>query len=128
MSADDRVSVRFGDLAEAGPGDAILYDGHRGPIMPAAGAAMAQFVGLPGHNALKCQTFGCPCGTGRDPAAQALSGLFFARARGEVPHFERVIADVRDVALVRSMLEHDLFVRARFRLHPPPASEPVHSV
>jgi len=116
MSTDERVTVTFGHHATAGIGDAVLYDGHCGALTPPAGVPLVSFAPISPHNKLKCSIFGCLCGTGRDPAALALSGLFMARARGEVGYFNRVIADVADVALVRSVLEHDLFVRARFRL------------
>ena len=116
MDADDRVTLNFGRLADAGPGDAVLYDGARGVAALPVGVPMAKFVPDNTCNTLINHSIGCNCCGGRDQAALALAGLFMARARGEVEYFSRVVGDVGDVSLVRAVLEHDLFVRARFRL------------
>ena len=116
MDADDRVTLIFGQLADARPGDAVLYDGARGDAVPSKDVPVASFAPDTTRNTLIDHSIGCRCCGGRDPAALALAGLFLARARGEVGYFSRVVVDVGDVSLVRAMLEHDLFVRARFRL------------
>ncbi|MDE8347216.1 MAG: hypothetical protein POH28_13745, partial [Acidocella sp.] len=57
------------------------------------------------------------CCAPRGAAAEALSRLFLARARGEVALFSRVVvmASAAGVALVRAALAHDAVTRARFR-------------
>lgn len=108
MASDDRILVIFGSAALAQSGDVVLLD--RVATIP-AGIVAARFSPQ-GSGAL--HAIGCICCGGRSPAAVALAGLFAARARGQVEFFRRVIADVRDEALVRGQLADDVLVRARF--------------
>ncbi len=64
---------------------------------------------------------GCACCLPRGPVAVALGRLFLARARGEAPLFDTVIAVTRGAAgaaAVRAALTDDVVTRARFRLAP----------
>ena len=112
MSEDGRIWVRFGTVAEAEPGDALLIEG----AAPAAGAAVARFVvpaRVGGH------PVGCACCAPRGPVATALGGLFLARARGELPWFRCVVAvteSAAGAAAVRAALAEDVVTRARFRV------------
>ncbi len=62
---------------------------------------------------------GCRCCGGRDPLASALAAAFVARARGDIPWFDRVLLiDVgQHTERVAETLESDPVTRARFRLH-----------
>jgi citrate lyase beta subunit len=113
-SADDRIPLRFAAAAEAGAGEALLLD-RAGADAP--GRAVARFRPALVHG------LGCGCCRGRDPAATALASLFQARARGDVPWFSAVVADVRNPHAVARALRADLLVGARFRV-PDPASAP----
>jgi|HubBroStandDraft_4_1064222.scaffolds.fasta_scaffold700081_2 hypothetical protein len=122
-AGDARVEVRFGAAEDAGPEDALLIEGDA----PAAGIAprdgdapadrpvVARFmlpVRAPTH------PLGCICCAPRGPVAEALSRLFLARARGEVPWFRSVVAVTRSVAgadAVRAALAADVVTTARFR-------------
>ena len=110
-SIDARVPVRFGTVADAGEGDALLIEGDA-PV-PSAIAA-ARFDAAPsGHPA------GCTCCAPRGPAAMALSGLFQARAKGEVAFFHRVVAVAVSAdggASITGALREDPLVSARFRM------------
>ncbi len=112
--SDDRIPLRFAAAAEAAPGEALLLD--RGGA-DQAGHAVARFSPGPTHALF------CACCRGRDPAAAALAALFQARARGEVPWFTTVVADVRNPEAVAQALRGDLVVSARFRV-PSLASSP----
>ncbi len=98
-----------------------------GPGTPCAGDALLVQDGLPAPDGFPAIRFrlpaegmahavGCPCCAPRNPAAAALGMLFRARARGEVPWFERVLAlaDARGRATVIAALTDDLLVTARF--------------
>jgi transposase len=104
---DDRIPVRFGPAAGAGAQEAVLAEGRR--HAPAA-SAVARFAGAGVHPAL------CACCGGRHPAAAALGALFQDRARGRVPWFTAVVADVADPAAVAEALRSDLVAAARFRV------------
>jgi hypothetical protein len=80
MLSDLRIPVVFGEPSEAGPQDAVLAEGD----LPAA----AHFVPGSGHAA------GCTCCVPRGEAGRALAWLLHARARGQVPFFNRVVAVV----------------------------------
>lgn len=108
-SPDDRIPVRFGPLAAAGPGDALLLEERPG-LAPVAGAAVARFAPGPVHR------FGCVCCGGRAAAAAALAGLFQDRATGRVPWFTQVLAVVRDPAAVAEALRADRVAAVRFRV------------
>lgn len=112
MSDDGRIWIRFGTLADAEPGEALLIEG----LEPARGPAVARFVvpaRIGGHPA------GCSCCAPRGPAATALGTLFLARARGDLPWFRSVVAVTCSAAgsdAVRAALAEDLLTRARFRM------------
>jgi hypothetical protein len=110
MDIDNRIPLRFGPAATAGPQDALLLEAGAGP--DAAGPrAMARFSALAGHR------FGCACcGGGRAAAAVALAGLFQDRATGRVPWFTRVLAVVADPAAVAEAVRADRVAAARFRV------------
>jgi hypothetical protein len=81
---DSRISVVFGPLEAAEPGDAVLFEGE---VQPFAGASVG-FLPSARHAA------GCACCTGRSAAGRALGSLLHARARNEVPFFTRVLVVV----------------------------------
>ncbi len=91
-----RVPVVSGDPALAGPLDAV---------QPWPGPSAA--VHAPG----------CACCRPRAPLAQALSRLFLARARSEIPFFTRVIVSClpADEAALAAALAADPVTAARFR-------------
>ena len=109
MRIDARVPVRFGVLADAGEGDALLLPPGASP--PPGWPAEAMPGGAPGHIA------DCACCQPRNAAAQALGALFLRRARGEAGWFRRVLAVVGPVeaAMVRVALAADPLTLARFR-------------
>ena len=120
MRIDARVPVRFGELADAGEGDALLLPPNAPP--PSGWPVEAMPGGAPGHAA------GCVCCQPRNAAAQALGALFLRRARGEVGWFRQVLAVTgpTEAALVRAALQTDPLTMARFRpadLLPPPPGE-----
>ena len=109
---DARVPVRFGTPQTRVPGMALLLEGD-GPAPPHV--PVARFVLPPDQ----LHAAGCACCTPRGPAADALARLFLARARGEIPFFQVVVAiplEVRSHAAIRSALDQDPFVSARYRL------------
>ncbi len=106
MDQDSRIAVRFGRTVEDGAAALIEGDGR-------SAASVAHFT-LPAtlHGP------GCACCLPRGPAAVALGRLFLARARGEAPLFDTVVAVTRTPAgeaAVRAALEDDVVTRARFR-------------
>ena len=106
--ADDRIPMRFGAPADAGPDDALLIEGDSAAP---PGVVVARFaLGLAGHR------MGCACCSQRAAAAAALGALFQARARAEVAWFTAVVAVVADPAAQAAALAGDLVVAARFRL------------
>lgn len=111
--ADDRVTVRFGSAAEAGPDETLLIEGDA-PAPPGHVVARFRLVpGLPGHPA------GCACCSPRGPVAEALGRLFLARARGEAAFFHSVVAVTATPggeAAVRAALAEDQVSAGRFRL------------
>jgi hypothetical protein len=98
-STDMRVPVWTGDAALAESADVVQ------PMPSAAGGH------APRH------TIACACCPPRAPLAQALTKLFFARARGEIPFFSRVIvsSDPGQEAFVAAALAADPVTAARFR-------------
>lgn len=106
--ADNRIPVHF--LAP-GPGEAALVEGEA----PAPDRPVARFRLAPG---LSGHPQGCACCVSRTPVAEALSRLFLARARGEVPWFRSVavIATPAGEAAVRAALAEDQVSAGRFRL------------
>jgi hypothetical protein len=94
--SDSKIPIIF---AEPGPGDTALT------IPPG-----------PGH------VVGCLCCAPRTRAAEALARIYFARARGEVTFFTRLVARPADEAAIRTALATDKLAAARFRLSPVSAS------
>jgi hypothetical protein len=92
----DRVPVVAGDSGLAGPRDVVQ------PAWP--GSATHHVIG-------------CTCCFARTPLAQALAKLFFARARGEIPFFSRVIVPCAptDEPALADALVADPLTAARFR-------------
>jgi len=92
---DMRVPVWAGDPAQAGAGDVVQS-------MP---------PGATSH------PIGCACCLSRAPLAEALTTLFFARARGEMPFFSRVIVPCApgQEASLATALAADPVTAARFR-------------
>lgn len=109
MRMDARLPVRFGVLADAREGDAVLLPAG---AVPPAGRAVAVLDAGPGHPG------GCACCPPRNAAAQALGTLFLRRAKGEGPLFRAVLAAVgpADAAAVRAALAEDALVAGRYRL------------
>jgi hypothetical protein len=103
-STDARVPVFAGDPALAGPLDWVQ------PALP-AGATGPSTPGATGHAP------GCTCCRPRAPLAGALARLFFARARGEIPFFTRVIVpcEPHEDAELTAALAADPVTAARFR-------------
>ena len=113
VAHDPRIPVRFGPLADAGEGDALLVEEGVGTVPDRAPAARFAPAGPFAHAP------GCPCCGARNPVSLALQGLFVARARGEAASFRSVLAVVSSEAgakLVRSALSDDGLAAARFRL------------
>jgi hypothetical protein len=109
---DPRIAVRIAPAAEVGAaevGAAALIEG----AGPTAGSVAHYSLPATAH------ALGCACCLPRGPAAVALGRLFLARARGEAPLFDTVVAVTRTPAgeaAVRAALADDLVTRARFRL------------
>jgi len=61
----------------------------------------------------------CACCGGRSPVGEALGVLFQARARGDVPWFDRVLVSPALEAELRAALREDILAAARFRLVEP---------
>ncbi len=123
---DDRIPVRFGTSADAGPLDALLVEGAAQPgtnAPPGAppGGVVAHFIAT-GASPLGASPFGtshfagCACCIARPGAAAALGSLFQARARGQVAWFTAVVAVVADRAEFEAALLGDRLAAARFRL------------
>ena len=108
---DARLPVVFGDIAMAGPDDALLIEGDA-PAPP--GLAVARFAPGP----LAWHAAGCACCTPRAAAAAALGRLYLARARNEVAFFRRVVAVVSDPAAIRAALAGDALAGGRYRVDP----------
>jgi hypothetical protein len=108
---DARIAVRFAAADDAGPDEALLIEGAGSSDRP----AVARFV-LPIRVAT--HPIGCACCAPRGPVATALSRLFLARARGEVPWFHSVVAVTHSESgadAVRAALTADVVTAARFR-------------
>ncbi len=113
MRIDARLPLRFGTLADARDGDAVLLS--RGAPAP-SGLPAAWLEGT--VDTVAAHPAGCACCTPRNAAAQALSVLFLRRGRGDVAAFRTVLAAVgaADADLVRAALQSDPLVSGRFRL------------
>jgi len=114
---DSRLIVRFGTLADAGPSDAVLIEDGVPANTPLPAAIPVARFAVPATS----HRLGCACCLPRGPVAVALARLFLARARGEAPLFDTVIAVARGpagVAAVRAALIDDVVTCARFRLAP----------
>jgi hypothetical protein len=113
---DSRVTVRFGRPADAPASAALLIeDGAAADDRPAS-AVVAHFR-LP----TTAHRPGCACCLPRGPVSLALGRLFLARARGEAPLFDTVVAVTNSAAgraAVRAALQADVITQARFRLAP----------
>ena len=109
---DARLPLCFGSASAGGSGTALLVEGE----MPVPdGVALARFT--PGPVTL--HPGGCACCAARSSAAEALSRLFLARARGDVAFFHSVIAVVSGAdgrGAVLAALAADPATTARFRL------------
>jgi hypothetical protein len=107
MDQDSRISVRFAPAAADGA--AALIEGGGPTAGPVAHFTLPAAMHVPG----------CACCLPRGPVAVALGRLFLARARGEAPLFDTVVAVTRTPAgeaAVRAALDDDVVTRARFRL------------
>lgn len=117
MEQDSRLPVRFGGAAETiGSAALLIEDGATAAEAAPVTAPVARFA-LPATS----HRLGCACCLPRGPAAQAFGRLFLARARGEVPPFDSVVAVTRSAAgraAVFAALEDDVLTQARFRLAP----------
>lgn len=117
MAIDARIPVIFVDpdhlAAAQRADDATLIEA--GFAVPSGGYVSAFTLSAAAH------ALGCRCCAGRSPPAQGLVTMYLARARGECMFFRRVIAVVRDRALVRRLLEDDVTVRARFMVAAAPS-------
>ncbi|WP_201728747.1 hypothetical protein [Acidocella sp. C78] len=104
-----RIGVRFGGAAGADEA-ALVQEGFDPPADVAAVARFGVAPARPGHG------IGCACCVPRGPAALALTELFLGRARGTLPDFAAVVvvADTNGEAAVRTALETDILLRARF--------------
>jgi len=117
-SLDARIPVSFlpdqnalpGALAVGKPA-AIVSLAPPGPKPEGAVAAVCFEAGATAH------PVACACCQGaRSPAAQALDGLFQARARGASPWFDRVLVLEEAGDEVRAALREDPMAAARFRI------------
>ncbi len=117
-SLDARIPVSFlPDLAAlpgalaAGKPAAIVSLAPPGPKPEGAVAAVCFEAGVTAH------PVSCACCQGaRSAAAQALDGLFQARARGASPWFDRVLVLKEAGDEVRAALREDSMAAARFRI------------
>lgn len=102
-----RIPVSFGGAVA--PDDAVLIEGDA-PAPPAAWVERFHLPANPLHGV------GCACCAPRGPAAEALSRLFLARARGASRFFPRlvVIASERGIEAVRVALVADPVTAAHF--------------
>jgi hypothetical protein len=109
-TSDPRIPVAFG--GRPAPGDACLVED--GQPMPETGyAARFALAGpKPGHFA------GCACCAARGPAAEALTAMFQARARGAAPYFKRIVvlASPAGEAAIHAALDSDVVTAARYRV------------
>jgi hypothetical protein len=105
-----RIGIRFGGAVA--PGDAVLVQVGFAPPSGArvVGRFRAEEVRRFGH------AISCACCVPRGPAALALTDLFLGRARGTLPDFAAVVvvADTNGEEAVRTALETDVLLRARF--------------
>ncbi len=107
------VPLKFGASADAGPTTALLIEGDG--FLPEGRAAARFSAAAP----VAAHPLGCACCLPRAPAASALSALFLARARGEVPFFEEIVAVTRTQAghaAVLRALEDDPLASTWFHL------------
>ncbi len=109
-SLDARLPIRFGTAEEAKRDAAFLIEG----TAAAPPGRIAEHFLLP---AGPTHPPGCTCCAGRSPAAQALSRLFLARARGEAPMFREIVAVASPAgqAAVRAAVKQDPLASAWFR-------------
>jgi hypothetical protein len=118
---DARLPIRFGHLASLRPDEAVLLpEGEPGSVPD--GHAVQRFARGAGDAA---HPAACPCCVPRGPLAAALTSLFLARARGEVPFFTAVLVaggDERAEAAIREALRRDPLVGGRYRAGLPAAS------
>ena len=116
---DARLPLRFGPLASVQPDEAVLLpEGDK--ASPPAGHAVQRFAQPIGGGGM-VHSAACPCCMPRGPLATALTRLFFARARGEVPFFAGVLvadADAGTEAAIRALLRRDKVIGSRYRAAP----------
>ena len=106
---DARIPLVFADAAEAGPDDAVLYEGEGAP---APGRDWFETAPETPH------AVGCACCAPRGAAGIALARLLLARSRGQGPFFRRVVVEARSEAgrkAVLAALELDPLASACFR-------------
>lgn len=110
-----RIPILFGGSA-AREGDAFLVED--GAEMPAQGYAVRFAMRFPESGRKFGHAPGCVCCTLRGPAADALTGMFRARATGSAPFFKRVLvlASSEGEAAVREAIADDVVTAARYRL------------
>lgn len=87
LMLDARIPLVFGQPSDAGPSDALLFEGRQGAEdgpTPARDWFTATTASAHPAN--------CACCLPRNEAGQALSRLLLARARTHGPRFARVIA------------------------------------
>ena len=109
IRSDSRIPVLFVPLVSAVGDDAVLTDAD---AVVEPGRVTVRLGSAAGAHAM-----GCNCCVWRSSAAQAMTALFHARARGEVAFFRRLVVALPEagVAEVRAALVEDRFVVARFR-------------
>ena len=98
---EPRVGLVFGTPSA---GEVVL--GGPGATAPPGVTLVRVGAGFPGHRR------SCPCC--RPLVSKALTALFHARARGELPFFRRLTIDLTLEAAVRQALTEDTFVAARY--------------
>ena len=109
--SDGRIPVAFAAAVPQASGAALLVEGD------AAVPSGTIFERFPAEK--RRHPFGCVCCRSRSPAAQALSRLLLAYARGEISAMSGVLVLVATEAgrdSVCAALETDVVLQARFRL------------
>jgi hypothetical protein len=126
MMIDARIPVQFLDglpefdgVPEAGHADQLLIlpQGARSSGRePPGWAAVLLLPGTTGFQASALHTSGCSCCSRHTPQAIALTGMFQARAKGEIGFFHSVVAHLPapDAARLRAILVSDTLVSGLF--------------
>lgn len=117
---DGRIPVAFAASVPQASREVLLVEGDA-PVP--AGTIVERFLAEKGRHPV-----GCVCCRPRSPAAQALSRLYLAYARGEISSISGVLVLTATEAARDSIvaaLEADVVLRARFRLAGRPGERPV---